>query len=645
MDVEIERTPVVAEMHSGEDGKAFRGILPRSGISPETFFDNLEIVMTLRKLARVALAFGLILTLTALEFTWFGLMLSGCATSGPDEIYYGEGDVALGVPVPCAVSLVRYPTTIADLADVYDGRGFYADGNHLGYDTAYVEGTEIHPVGCGIIRFYGPASGYGELVVVIEHKLEQPITVVNGAGVEVTINSFLSIYGHLRSSEERGGNGLAFHVGDMVGPEDVIGYVNDDAHNGDGAEHLHLGIRLQNATDAKATDGKWFRGYDGNPSQRKWFADPVTFLATLASSFPATLWHPAGTVLRDGGGTYWVVGSGGKRQKIAPETVATERLATRAVATTDAELACYADGGTYVSPRAGHLLLKFDDASTVYEYTGVGAGQGRWAFISYEAFLSWGWTDAEIAVRPASERPGFFAQTEDRGLRTMRDGSLVKGDAASDVYAVSEGARLPIHDWDTFLALGYAQGNIYVVPQDTVGAVAGPKGSAILPDDLAACLHPTPGNSGGGLGEGGSDGAGGSTGSGSGAGIPKGKVLFQYNGPVLPGLNEFQAMWYPPNAPVVDWVPSTFALCPDLVPGDGQLECLLDMPSGTEDFLFQVHLPDGSWWGDMSYDPQGGQGDTIGTVTLTGPAGNIPYVMVSNGTGPLYMNGWVATVP
>ena len=43
----------------------------------------------------------------------------------------------------------------------------------------------------------------------------------------------------------------------------VIGYVNDDNHNGWGAEHLHFGIRLCDKATAQQRDsGFWFRGYD-----------------------------------------------------------------------------------------------------------------------------------------------------------------------------------------------------------------------------------------------------------------------------------------------------------------------------------------------------------------------------------------------
>ncbi|MFH2231908.1 MAG: hypothetical protein ABII13_01905 [Patescibacteria group bacterium] len=113
----------------------------------------------------------------------------------------------------------------------------------------------------------------------------------------------------------------------------------------------------------------------------------------------------------------------------------------------------------------------------------------------------------------------------------------------------------------------------------------------------------------------------------------------------MPGTIEFQGMWDPPGPIFYDWVPSTFAQCKDKEPGDGKLQCLLDMPSGTTKFLFTLHLPDGSWWGDMSFDPQGGKGSTIGTVILTGPNGNISYIMLPNGSGPMYMNGYVSIVP
>ncbi|MBU1907653.1 M23 family metallopeptidase [Patescibacteria group bacterium] len=613
------------------------------------------------------------------ESLMFAFVFGGCARGKTDEqLLAQEGDV-LGANLLCKAGKIDYPIDEAAMFDIYNGRAFYTDGNHLGYDIELPEGEAVRSIGCGVLRFYGPASGYGELVAVVEYQLEYPATVVNGEGNTVSISTFLAIYGHLRKSQERDGQALPFRVGDMVACGDVLGYVNDDAHNGDGAEHLHLGIRLQSAATAKSVDAKWFRGYDEKPSQLKWFADPAKFLAALTMSAAESVWHPSGAVLLASDGRYWMVGFGGARQLISSQTVARERLNARAVPASDKEMNCLYDDGSFMSPRANSKLVKFNDASTVYEYAGKWPGEWRMAFINYEAFLSWGWNDAEIELRPADDRPSFFAHSEDRGLRLIRDGSLVKSESASEVSAVSSGMRLPIFDWETFLSLGYSANNITLLPQETIAAVAGPHGYTITPDYLSLCgvyggggfgvggyggagpgaggsdvggdfgnggNGPDGGNSGaGGSGAAGNNGGNGGSGASSPGLLPQGKVLFEYVGPKLAGTSEFQAMWDPPGPAFVDWVPSTFALCPDVVPNDGLLSCLLDMPSGTKNFEFQVHLPDGSWWGDMSYDPQGGKGKTIGTVKLTNAQGNIPYVQKSNGTGPYYTNGYVALVP
>ncbi|MEO5927772.1 MAG: M23 family metallopeptidase [Patescibacteria group bacterium] len=629
----------------------------------------------------------------ALYFFLFILAVGACgAPLGDEQAGVSNEDALAGSP-SCTLTAARYPTVPGDMQNVYAGRAFYADGNHLGLDIKLAEGTAIHPIGCGILRVYRAASGYGELVAVIEHKLGTPLTVTNGKGEQVTITSFLSIYGHIRKSQDRNGTGfLGLKAGDQVGPDDVIGYVNDDAHNGDGAEHVHLGIRLQTATQAAATETNWFRGYDTTPSQRKWFADPALFMPTLTSNATPVVWHPPGSFLRrPSDGSVWAIDHNLNRHPVDLATVSNERLLDRAIDVTETELGCYSLALAYASPRAGHQVMKFDDASTVYEYI-LGTSGSRQSFISYDAFLSWGWRDADIAIWPSSQRPAFFASAPDHGLQTFRDGSLVKADGQNEIAVVSEGRRLPIADWPTFLALGYGSEQIVTVPADTIDLVAGPRGALVTTELVGYCAHPStcidgcpPPGSGGGEGEvggaGGAGGAGGESGpvtasssasstsvasssvasstaasssvsssASTGSGIdpnavPPGKLRFRYDGPVLAGTNQFQGMWDPPGPVFHDWTPATFALCPDNMPNDGILECLLDAPSGTTNFLFTVHLPDGSWWGDMSYDPQGGHGSTIGTVSLEGPNGIVQYVMVSNGSGPDYKNGKVAVIP
>ncbi len=213
---------------------------------------------------------------TWLAWLVWAFLMSGCRDD-PPRMDQQSAELALS----CRVSDMRFPTTAEEFTHLYQNRGFYTDGNHLGRDIDLPEGTPIHPIGCGTIRVYRPASGYGTLAVVIEHEFDPARTAENGLGASVSVKRFLSIYGHLRPSEKHdGGHLLPWKSGDQVGPDDVIGYVQNDADNGDGAEHLHLGIRLQGEVDAEHADPTaWFRGYDTQPSQRVWFADPATFLS------------------------------------------------------------------------------------------------------------------------------------------------------------------------------------------------------------------------------------------------------------------------------------------------------------------------------------------------------------------------------
>lgn len=587
----------------------------------------------------------------ALAFVVGLIAFTASCRGAQDEFDVASTQDQLTSPVTVILTAPRYPTSPDDMASVYNGRTFLVDGIHLGYDIALTPGTPVYAIGNGVVQVYRPANGYGRLAVVVEYRLATPIEVLNGNNELVTVTSFIVIHGHLRTSVNADGTGgtLSIHPGDMVGPNDVLGYVDDDATNGDGAEHVHFGIRLQTAVDAAKTDVNWFRGYDTAPSQRKWYADPLVFMETLTSNILPVSWHPSGTVLiHPSDNTYWVVDQHGLRHQADAAVIMTEGLDRHAIMSTLGELSCLEIGDAFVSPRAGSELIKFDDASTVYETSP--SGYWRRAFVNYEAFVSWGWHDSQISTHPASERAEFFAAMQDLGFRTMRPGSLVKASGESEVAVVVEDRRLPIFDWPTFLALGYRADEIVTIPKGSIDVVAGPRGPLMTSELIAQCLHPSscvvncpPPTQGGGTGEDPPDDTPPEN-TPPENGVPAGKVHFQYTGPVS-GAYQLQGMWDPPGVAFYDWVPSTFALCPDTNPSDMGFDCLLDMPSGTVNVLFTVKLPDGRWWGDESCAPTGGCGATIGTVTLTGPSGVIAYQMQPNNSGPPYYNGFVPLVP
>jgi hypothetical protein len=158
----------------------------------------------------------------------------------------------------------------------YDKRSFYYDKNHLGEDEKMPEGSEIRAIGNGKLVFYGSQLdpntgkpiGYGELYAVIENDLGREVSFTNAYGNVVKTRFILSIYGHIRKNKNRGdGNQLPWILRNCIKKGDVIGYVNDDADNGDGKEHIHLGIRLSDdATALRADGGKRYRGYEINVS-------------------------------------------------------------------------------------------------------------------------------------------------------------------------------------------------------------------------------------------------------------------------------------------------------------------------------------------------------------------------------------------
>jgi len=159
----------------------------------------------------------------------------------------------------------------------YDQRKFLSPSNHLGEDIKLSFNTPIYAIGSGTIKRYGSATGYGTLVVAIEHDLKRNETfnLKNGQRKTVKINKFVSIYGHLYK-----GN-LSWKVGQKVNKGDLIGYIQENDKNGDGREHLHFGIFLGQYT--KAIFGYTSSRTDGlyKYARAKYFASGKEFITLL----------------------------------------------------------------------------------------------------------------------------------------------------------------------------------------------------------------------------------------------------------------------------------------------------------------------------------------------------------------------------
>lgn len=157
----------------------------------------------------------------------------------------------------------------------YGGRSFYYDGIHLGEDIKLSEKTPIKSIGNENLIFYKQdgkyPAGFGELYAIILHDFGRKYEFKNALGQTVKTRYIKSIYGHIINYTDRSdkkGTKLKWLLNSTdrqpVKRGEVIGYVNNDAENGDGKDHLHVGIALSKNVGAPF-------GYD-NGSQGKNFA-------------------------------------------------------------------------------------------------------------------------------------------------------------------------------------------------------------------------------------------------------------------------------------------------------------------------------------------------------------------------------------
>ena len=159
----------------------------------------------------------------------------------------------------------RYPTS-GYRGGSYSNRDFLSPSNHIGEDSAHGHFTPVYAIANGVVKQVrrGNSQGYGS-VVVIEHVLPSQELVQ-------------SIYGHLCNHTT---TQITVNIGQLVTKGDLIGYIGDDAENGDGAEHLHLGIKL-GAYDA------YYCGYTSYNCPSSDFVDPTNFIQQRAGSLELT---------------------------------------------------------------------------------------------------------------------------------------------------------------------------------------------------------------------------------------------------------------------------------------------------------------------------------------------------------------------
>jgi len=285
----------------------------------------------------------------------------------------------------------------------YLGRSFYYDKIHLGEDIQLNEGTPIKAIADGRIVQYEYHQGYASwddgtsIAAVIEHDLGETITLDLKVGhvKKVSVSKICSIYGHIRKSKTYYGEKLSWKVGDFIRKGDVIGYVNDGTHNGNGGVHLHMGIRLSGHPCALGQYCWVYFGYENTAkypeSNVKYFAAASEVIEKLSTSL----------ISEDGQTVYYLQNN--KIYHVIDPTVATIMTNAGMPGWTwpnfiITDLSPYIEGPEFIAndSRSNGLLIRQKDTNPVYL---IQNGKRRW--IQSQEALNWkgtNWTDDVIVV-------------------------------------------------------------------------------------------------------------------------------------------------------------------------------------------------------------------------------------------------------
>ena len=403
----------------------------------------------------------------------------------------------------------------------------FGGNRHLGCDTRVDEtpyGTPIVAPADGIVRIstdfvdadgregfgaYGADdarnNAYDGCLIVIEHVLQE-----GGQAVTSLIGHVQCESGQSYSETERRGNPPH---GSIVRKGQYIGHVDHYWHGAGTTtdwHHIHFGIRRGRFTapgyDRSPELLAYVRGYGrsedfsyDDSAQRyrhdDWI-DPIEFVEAHDDPVVAapTVRHPSGSILFDPDGNCWqVVGD----MDIAPIPnnvfIADRYDASIAVPASAEEIRCYVERPP-ISSRGPWTIYRRPFTNTVViAYHDRGE---RFEFIRWEAYVSWGFTEADIQRNPINN--GLTAEWYEsfynpEGYRLIRPGTLVKGDAESEVSMVSvDQERIPIANGDVFERLGFDWSDIVTIPQSVLSDVAGPRSSVVFGEGkMTTCAVPT----------------------------------------------------------------------------------------------------------------------------------------------------------
>ncbi|MBI5793624.1 M23 family metallopeptidase [Candidatus Uhrbacteria bacterium] len=396
------------------------------------------------------------------------VLMSGCEPfdvshgGDPTSSDQGGGEGALNLPLE-----LDHETMCTQGAHGSHSHSSTATEYDLDFDTDNYSDEEV----------YAPISGTAYV----------HLDATSGFGIHVNIdlgNGTYVVLGHFKKIFVSDGDEIA--VGQLLGYEGNTGISTGD--------HIHIGLHQGDAREDAGNGVSIPTQYwAANASDRgqAMVIDSEDFVCGIASEGDAydgdfyesqlkvPLWHPDGTLVKTGDNARVYVLEDSAARWIENEDVFWSRNwdFNEVVLISDEELECLGEGADIMSE--GFVDAAFDTEEQLWLIVGTSSDSDRYRArvrgTGWEAVMeSWGLDYGQGNYPDTYDDTSSYMANwlPSDSYVGLRDGTLVKEEDASDVWAIVQGTALPIVSWDTYLQMGLLNRTIITVSDGVVGELA-----------------------------------------------------------------------------------------------------------------------------------------------------------------------------
>ncbi len=285
-----------------------------------------------------------------------------------------------------------------------------------------------------------------------------------------------TIYAHLSSVNSN------IKVGQWVNVHDSLGFAGTTGDSS--GEHLHFEVRLNGiAVDPYSNMSMWCG------------AEPQFFQGEECDS-DKPRWHPAGTILHvEGKPEYFLLGENGYLSHILNEMTyfGNGYAWNQAIAMTSTEKECYVMASSTLSTTPTYGMIAHTSLMGIeyWFYFGQYDSSVRYrrkvhAKGALAVAKSWGLS--QLPTSNSSSDTLYSSYPVAQGYQPIRNGTLFREEGNSEVYAMENGKRRWVQNWDTFTYAGYANAPILVADAGSMQYVGGLIGAPLSYTNFNVCM-------------------------------------------------------------------------------------------------------------------------------------------------------------